>query len=492
VKHLTRFLLYGAAAIFVALLAAYVLALQNRPDLKPWHRADLHAEFTAADAEETRDLAGYLRREDRLFEELRAEVYGRLGPDDQRLVNRYAAGSLSDPLAYARNWNRTYELPADSPRGGVLLLHGMSDSPYSLRALGLALNRRGWHALGLRLPGHGTAPAGLVSAKWEDFAAAVRIGARHLRATLGPDAPLFLVGYSTGAALAVEYALARRGGEDLPRVDGLVLLSPAIGVSPVAALAVWQSRLAVIPGLDKLAWNTLSPEYDPYKYGSFAVNAGDQVYRLTQAIRERLHRLSGGQPLKGLPPILALQSVADATVSAPAVVGALFLGLAPEGHELIAFDVNRHTEVDPLLRPGAAPGVDLLLEGPPLPFAVTVLRNAGPGTSDLAAFRRPAGAPAAAPENTGLAWPPGTFSLSHVALPFPPDDPLYGENPPGNPAEIYLGRPNLLGERSLLAIPASDLMRLRWNPFYGWMEERVVEFVERHSPRLSNRQAGPR
>ena len=32
-------------------------------------------------------------------------------------------------------------------------------------------------------------------------------------------------------ALAVEHELARLGGEDLPRVDRLVLFSPAIGVS---------------------------------------------------------------------------------------------------------------------------------------------------------------------------------------------------------------------------------------------------------------------
>ena len=54
-----------------------------------------------------------------------------------------------------------------------------------------------------------------------------------------------------------------------------------IGVSGVAALAVWQSRLSVIPGLEKLAWESIGPEFDPYKYNSFTINAAVQVRRLT-------------------------------------------------------------------------------------------------------------------------------------------------------------------------------------------------------------------
>ena len=67
---------------------------------------------------------------------------------------------------------------------------------------------------------------------------AVRMAAKDLRRRAGPDVPLYFVGFSTGAALSVEYSLARLEGEDLPRPDGLLLLSPAIGVDPLAAAAV--------------------------------------------------------------------------------------------------------------------------------------------------------------------------------------------------------------------------------------------------------------
>jgi hypothetical protein len=47
----------------------------------------------------------------------------------------------------------------------------------------------------------------------------------------------------------------------------MVLLSPEIGVIPLAALAIWQARLGHLLGLQKLEWNSILPEYEPYKYG---------------------------------------------------------------------------------------------------------------------------------------------------------------------------------------------------------------------------------
>ena len=79
---------------------------------------------------------------------------------------------------------------------------------------------------------------------------------------------------------------------------------------------------------------------------------------------------------------------------------------------------------------------------------------------------------------TGLAWPAGVHSLSHVALPFSPDDPLYGVSE-GRPSPgIRLGAVALRGERGVVPIPAADMLRLRWNPFYPYLEERLVDFFQ--------------
>lgn len=476
---LARGLWFLAGALGMVLLGIgfYVNAMRARLPLEPWHLAHLDAEFNARDLGTVRNLDDYLRREEELFAQLDREVYARVPAAGERTINRYAAGSIVDPRALQPDWNRTIELRSPRPVAAALLLHGASDAPYSMRALAVELHARGFDVLVLRLPGHGTAPAGLVHVRWQDWAAATRIGARHLASRLSAGQPLYLVGFSTGGALAVEYALARLRGEDLPAVQGLVLVSPAIGVSPVAALAVWQARLAMLPGLEQLAWSSVLPEFDPYKYGSFAVNAGDQVYRLTVKLQTDLEALTGVQGVSGLPPILAFQSVADATVSTPALVKSLFQRLAPEGHQLVLFDINRFATVFQFLDPAMIRVRSELLSGGRMPFDLTVLSVASAEGDAVMEYRRAAGESIVTSNSLPLAWPPATFSLSHVALPFPPDDPLYGARPPGEKGRPYLGRLAAQGERGVAAVPATMLLRIRHNPLFGYLVGRVDSFI---------------
>ena len=104
----------------------------------------------------------------RLFVQLEEEVYAGTATGPEYALVRYSTGSAADPQRSEPNWNRSFEFTVSKPVGGVLLLHGMSDSPYSLRALGETLNRHDYWAIGLRLPGHGTAPSGLKSISWQE------------------------------------------------------------------------------------------------------------------------------------------------------------------------------------------------------------------------------------------------------------------------------------------------------------------------------------
>ncbi len=482
-KHAIRALGYGIVGGVVVLVVVFVLYLESRPDLKVWHEAELDAEFTAQTP--VRRFEGYLALEARLFTQLDERVFTRIGPGDQRLINRYHRGSLSDPGRWSPNWNRTFELTVDAPDAGVLLLHGMSDSPYSLRGVGERLHTAGAWVVGLRLPGHGTAPSGLVQVQWQDMAAAVGLAMRHLREVIG-DKPLYVVGYSNGGALAVHYALMSLQDPTLPPVDGLVLISPSIGVSAVAALAVWQGRLGYLLSLHKLAWNAILPEYDPFKYGSFAVNAGDQVYRLTAEIQSQLTALGMAGDLGHFPPVLAFQSVADATVSTPALVKGLFDRLPEGGHELVLFDINRTAEVEHILLNDPKAVLGAMLHDRSLPFALSLLTNESEVSQRLIVIHKEPGDSEVTERALDLAWPEGLYSLSHVALPFPIDDPLYGGQDTGDSPGIHLGRIELRGERGVLQIPAADMLRLRWNPFYPYMEQRLLEFVGLVPPR-SNR-----
>jgi alpha-beta hydrolase superfamily lysophospholipase len=454
-------------------LAIFVYLLDSRPELSVWHLADLDEEFTADSR--ISDFSQYLALEDRLFAQLDRLVYDQVPEGPENAINRYSRGSLSDPGNRPVNWNRSFEFSHPEPLAGVLLLHGLSDSPYSMRPLGEALHRRGAMVLGLRIPGHGTAPSGLVETRWQDMAAAVRLAARHVREVVG-DKPLYLVGYSNGGALAVEYTLATLEDASLPRVSGVILLSPEIGVSPVAALALWQGRLGHLLGLEKLAWNVLIPEYDPYKYGSFAVNAGDLAYRITTHIQQQLDALGSHEKLSDLPPILAFQSSVDATVTASALVANLFDRLPAAHHELVLFDINRRAEIGILLQQDPRTVFEPLLKKDDRSFGLTVVTNENSESNRVVARTTAVGADTVSTISYLDDWPPGVFSLSHVALPFPPTDPVYG-GPEAVGSGIELGNLAPRGERGVLRISGTDLLRLRWNPFYDYVENRVLQFT---------------
>ena len=155
------------AGLVGCLLLVLALMLQGcgNPALEPWHTERLSAEFTTERTDVT-DFAAYQALEDAVFAELDSEVYAAVGTGPELALVRYSAGSAADPQQRDPNWNRSFELAVDTPVGGVLLLHGLTDSPYSLRALGEALHAKGYQVLGLRLPGHGTAPSGLLELRW--------------------------------------------------------------------------------------------------------------------------------------------------------------------------------------------------------------------------------------------------------------------------------------------------------------------------------------
>ena len=377
-------------------------------------------------------------------------------------------------------------MPVDKPAIGVLLIHGMSDSPYSLRSIGQLLHDSGAYVIGMRVPGHGQAPSGLLDTTWEDMAAAVRLAVSELE-DKSTGVPLYIVGYSNGGALAVQYTLHSLSDENLRTVDGLILMSPEIGISKLAVLAKWQERLGHLLGLEKLAWNSLLPEYDPWKYGSFALNAGKQAYEITQEIQRQITRHTKAGNLDRLPPILAFQSVVDSTVTAPALVHNLFerlpaIPLKPGEtnqaiHELVLFDINRYAEIGPLLKSNPSAWIEPMLESDNPNFLLTLMSNSNSDDTSVIAFSRESGSSMVSRCDTGLSWPDGVYSLSHVALPIPPEDPVYGGEEAGPSPGVSLGDLSLRGEKGVLQVPAADLLRLRYNPFHAYLRNRILGFM---------------
>ncbi len=477
VKRLPSYLKWGVLGLLLGASVIFIKGCGGLP-LQPWHTEKLTEEFTADKADKVRSFEDYLRLEDRLFAQLEEEVYARTETGPAHKLERYSKGSAADPQGRQPNWNHSFELTADAPAGGVLLLHGMSDSPYSLRALGQTLNQRKFWVIGLRLPGHGTAPSGLLSVQWEDMAAAVHLSMKHLAAKVGQK-PIHMIGYSTGAPLALDFTLNALEGKTTPVPASLVLISPAIGLHPAAALAVWKRRLGMLPGLGNLAWLQVLPEFDPYKYNSFTTNAGEQVHRLTRSVASRVESRSRSHPTMVLPPTLVLKSNADSTVSTDAVVDRLLRLLDPHRHELVLFDINRFSAKSILLVADPRELTNRVMGDNSLPFAVTLVTNKSPESLAVVARRQaPFSAEVSKTEPLDVVWPAGVISLSHVALPIPPDDPLYGRRPPDNADVLFLGEMAVLGERGLFIVPYDWLLRIRNNPFYAYLEVRVLAWVD--------------
>jgi carboxylesterase len=125
-----------------------------------------------------------------------------------------------------------YELPGGPD--AVLLLHGLTGSTFELAPVARRL-----HALGLRclapvMAGHGGAAADLVGVPWTEWVGKAR---RDL-ARLEGARRTFVVGCSMGALVACALA------HDQPaRVDGLVLLAPALELALAGRLGGVAARL---------------------------------------------------------------------------------------------------------------------------------------------------------------------------------------------------------------------------------------------------------
>lgn len=169
---------------------------------------------------------------------------------------------IPDENKYHRNSNGRYEK-------GILLIHGLSDSPYLMRAVARHFQARGFLVRCVLLPGHGTVPGDLLRVTYREWVRATEYGVHQMKLHVEK---LYMGGFSTGGALCVREALNDR------EIKGLILFSPALGIkSPWAFMADFLKIFRDWLGNE-------SDDRDYAKYESFTVNAGAQIYHLTREI----------------------------------------------------------------------------------------------------------------------------------------------------------------------------------------------------------------
>jgi hypothetical protein len=92
----------------------------------------------------------------------------------------------------------------------------------------------------------------------------------------------------------------------------------------------------------------------------------------------------------------------------------------------------------------------------------------------------------------GLIYPGEVYSLSHVAVPFPVTDALYGMNPGTEEwFGVNLGQLTARGEVGVLIIPLDSLIRVASNPFFPYILERIDEGIGKQPGGASKAAAAP-
>jgi hypothetical protein len=116
-------------------------------------------------------------------------------------------------------------------------------------------------------------------------------------------------------------------------------------------------------------------------------------------------------------------------------------------------------------------------------YTLTIVTNRDEDSDEVVARTRPPGGGETGNQVLGLIWPRQVFSMSHVAIPFAKNDPWYGA---GEDGQFSLGNLNPKGERRVLRVPMTQFTRLRYNPFFEYIEARLRDFVGQLRPRAAS------
>lgn len=358
----------------------------------------------------------YIARNRALIEKRRTDLQ-KTGLDANIIINANSPFEL-----YPNTINKNSQ-----SKFGALLIHGLLDSPLSLRDIGLRLQANGVLCRAILLPGHGTIPHDLLHVSYQEWIQAVRYGVETLRREVDH---IFLIGYSTGAALSVHQALTD------PQIAGIVLLAPAIKVkAPVDIVVAWHRLLKVFSSEQQ--WLYREEEIDYAKYHSIGFNAVTQVTELTKL----LYKLKQAHTLSC--PLFMAVSREDETISSHSAID-FFINLPNKENKLLLY-----TSVDH-----------------PYPDQRIVTRQT------------------CCPEL-------GIKHFSHVSIPFAPDNPHYGPNGDYVYASRAKTKNVIYGAYNRIEVNASDLLHklnllrkrrceLTFNPDFEFMSEMISNFILEH------------
>ena len=186
-------------------------------------------------------------------------------------------------MAKQNQWSQTpqvsqlvapFELAQDNNDKAILLIHGLTDSPFSFHDLSQFFYQQGFSVRTMLLPGHGMAPSELLTVDYNEWQQATRFA---IEQTLNDYQQVYLGGLSTGGALIFDYLMQKKNIDE--KIKGLFMWSPA---SKAKSDLAWLAKyIDAIPFVD---WLDLDADIDFAKYESFPYNAGAQVHAVMNLV----------------------------------------------------------------------------------------------------------------------------------------------------------------------------------------------------------------
>jgi len=226
--------------------------------------------------------------------------------DGRRRVEAARTGLDDRQRAWVIEGNSPFMLTPDGDgpvKRGILMVHGLSDSPYMMRDIARFFQQQGFLVLAMQLPGHGTRPGDLLDVSWRCWVDEHQ----HLLGLLGAEVDdVYLLGFSIGAALNIYQSVRNEN------IKAHFLFAPAVRVLAAAQLTCPLARLG--KWWQRLAWFDTQPDSDDFKYESLTNRSICEVHKMISA----LHRVSTLVQRKT--PLFVVASENDATVDAPAIL----------------------------------------------------------------------------------------------------------------------------------------------------------------------------
>jgi carboxylesterase len=192
---------------------------------------------------------------------------------------------------------------------GVLLVHGFTGSPASMKPWARALAEQGYAVEVPRLPGHGTTWQDLNRVAWTDWYAEAGRAFDALHATC---AAVVVGGLSMGGSVALR--LAEERGD---RVSGVVLVNPFVS-SDRKELKALPLLKHLVPSLKGVVNDIKKPGQDEVGYPKLPLKGLAQVLEMWKVVVPDLGRVTQ--------PLLYFRSSVDHVIdasSSPTVLGAV-------------------------------------------------------------------------------------------------------------------------------------------------------------------------